>query len=523
MNYSFYYINQNIQEVEIKDDQSFNEFLDNSSNLNNEIFIKEKKINILDKVEETIIFNNINEEPQLSLIDNNYNKNNNNNAEESNISLGTKMYNGEKSENSTFIIKGDSLLKKLESNEKVKSEHESKISLEDSNSNSNSNKNSHLINKESIPIKFEEQDKNIEEEKIKEENQKTIINNLTSKVSKLQIRISNLEKEKEDMIKENEEILKQNDIVKKAIKLSKNEAIFHQQSLKKSNEEKEKLQNEIDYLKNNYDSIIVDYKKKLSLLEKENIELKKEKSIFESSICKTVHKNIKCKHCFSMPIIGYRYKCSQCDDYNLCQQCYDENSESRNHSHFFYRIKTSQENNMNNNANIININNFIPNNQNIATYSYKCLSPDIKKVIYNGKYETNVRIIIQNDSSYKWPQNTKFIWDKNKSQLLTEDIQVKSLSPKEQMTLDIPFKDLQNLNSGEYKTFFDFNVEGHNYGNQLCVFVVVKQENEKDIINFFRNKYKTPKEYKDETISKLLDLYNGDFEETYFKLYFSEF
>ena len=117
-NYSFFYINQNIQEVEIKDDQSFNEFLDNSSNLNNEIFIKEKKINFLDKVEETIIFNNINEEPQLSLIDNN-NKNNNNNAEESNISLGTKIYNGEKSENSTFFIKGDSLLKKLESNEKV--------------------------------------------------------------------------------------------------------------------------------------------------------------------------------------------------------------------------------------------------------------------------------------------------------------------------------------------------------------------------------------------------------------------
>ena len=32
---------------------------------------------------------------------------------------------------------------------------------------------------------------------------------------------------------------------------------------------------------------------------------------------------------------------------------------------------------------------------------------------------------------------------------------------------------------------------------------------------------KTPEEYLDETISNLLDVYNGDFEATYFKLYFS--
>ena len=42
-----------------------------------------------------------------------------------------------------------------------------------------------------------------------------------------------------------------------------------------------------------------------------------------------------------------------------------------------------------------------------------------------------------------------------------------------------------------------------------------------EIIKQFRMKYKTPEEYLDDTISNLLDIYNGDFEATYFKLYFS--
>ena len=38
------------------------------------------------------------------------------------------------------------------------------------------------------------------------------------------------------------------------------------------------------------------------------------------SICNTVHRGIKCSQCFQTPIKGYRYQCSQCKDYNLCQK-----------------------------------------------------------------------------------------------------------------------------------------------------------------------------------------------------------
>ena len=89
------------------------------------------------------------------------------------------------------------------------------------------------------------------------------------------------------------------------------------------------------------------------------------------------------------------------------------------------------------------------------------------------------------------------------------------------MALNISFKNLQNLSSNEYKIYFDFNVNGINFGNKLCIIIIIKQESEQEIINKFRDQYKTPSYYKDENISYLLEKNNEDFEETFFSLYFT--
>ena len=36
------------------------------------------------------------------------------------------------------------------------------------------------------------------------------------------------------------------------------------------------------------------------------------------------HDGIKCEKCFDEPIKGYRYKCTVCNDYNLCEKCIDK-------------------------------------------------------------------------------------------------------------------------------------------------------------------------------------------------------
>ena len=40
------------------------------------------------------------------------------------------------------------------------------------------------------------------------------------------------------------------------------------------------------------------------------------------------------------------------------------------------------------------------------------------------------------------------------------------------------------------------------------------------MIKKFRMKYKTPERFTDKTIANFLDIYNGDFEKVYYKLYF---
>ena len=58
------------------------------------------------------------------------------------------------------------------------------------------------------------------------------------------------------------------------------------------------------------------------------------------SMCNTVHEGVKCQKCNQYPIIGYRYKCSVCNNYNLCQNC-EENSE---HEHDFIKIRKVNKN-----------------------------------------------------------------------------------------------------------------------------------------------------------------------------------
>jgi len=55
---------------------------------------------------------------------------------------------------------------------------------------------------------------------------------------------------------------------------------------------------------------------------------------------KTVHFRISCDMCQASPIVGIRYKCSVCPDYDLCEKCESENW--RQHSHPMIKFRESQ-------------------------------------------------------------------------------------------------------------------------------------------------------------------------------------
>ena len=56
--------------------------------------------------------------------------------------------------------------------------------------------------------------------------------------------------------------------------------------------------------------------------------------------CKTIHNGISCNYCKKCPIVGYRYKCMECPEYNLCQIC----EKVVEHEHNFIKFVTEEKN-----------------------------------------------------------------------------------------------------------------------------------------------------------------------------------
>jgi len=48
-----------------------------------------------------------------------------------------------------------------------------------------------------------------------------------------------------------------------------------------------------------------------------------------------VHKNVRCDGCGKFPLVGIRYKCTECCNFDFCEQC----EATVEHSHNFIKIK----------------------------------------------------------------------------------------------------------------------------------------------------------------------------------------
>ena len=59
----------------------------------------------------------------------------------------------------------------------------------------------------------------------------------------------------------------------------------------------------------------------------------------------TIHTGIKCNLCGKKPIIGIRYKCSKCEDFNLCEECEEKNYRRKIHKHYFIILRDIEEEN----------------------------------------------------------------------------------------------------------------------------------------------------------------------------------
>ena len=391
--------------------------------------------------------------PMHSYNNNTNNKNNNNNASNNNIDYmpntrNSKVLLGEKhkrQKQSNILEQQDN----LDNRNKIR-----KIDLDPQRMILSQHNMNH--------IKFSEILK--ENKKLKEENEKNqkIIENYNKKIEQIenevQIKITDALTKIFDEKNKNDTQIR--NIIKNAMK-----------DYQKENEEKLNL-----IMKEIPEKMENDFKQKAQELEKLYYNIYQNSQNSNKSNNNTVHLGIKCQKCFANPIIGIRYKCNECDNYNLCEKCEKENSENNDHPHLFIKYNKKEEtpktekNNYKNNINNINninslennninnlesnkINNynnnnnikpvvFIDKNQNknqeqnnnnnifeshisfdkkkekiektdFDNYSYSCLTKELSFGAYQGTKQERFNLTLKNDGIFPWPKNSSFLLKDN--------------------------------------------------------------------------------------------------------------
>ena len=371
-------------------------------------------------------------------------------------------------------------------------------------------------------------------EKIKNSKQSQSVNVLENKNKSQNMEIL----KKDEIIKELniqiEEFKKEKKLYEKQIndyKKCLNEKNKKNQEDMKNNEDLEKLKLQIaKELESNYEKILNQEKVKMSKEVNERIQLiqkkyegqleqiKKQKKI--NSKNKIVHQKIKCEHCFMEPIIGYRYKCVECQNYNLCESCEEKNCYDEQHPHDFIKMRKEKKDNISN----IKLNNFMDNkinNNNFENdYSFECLTDlNEPKEVSEGWQYFKLEIKLRNNQKNKWPNSkTKLILDTKNSELKINDI---FLNPQEFMetekyTIEVV---LGSLPPGKYKGAMQFEVDGKIFGDGIFFYIIIKAKDINTVNNIddyyklqkFRDEYALPKEdYPDDILFNSLKLNNFD-------------
>ena len=168
-----------------------------------------------------------------------------------------------------------------------------------------------------------------ENKKLKKENEdnKKLIYNQNKKLKDIENEIQIKVKEALNQIKnennENEKFIREQ--IKKAL-----------EHYKEQNEEKLNLI--ISEIPNEMEKNLEKKAKEL-----ENLYYNQYKTKIVNKKNKEIHDGIKCQKCFMQPIIGIRYKCSICKEYNLCDDCEKINEETNDHQHTFFKIVKKEQ------------------------------------------------------------------------------------------------------------------------------------------------------------------------------------
>ena len=371
-----------------------------------------------------------------------------------------------------------------------------------------------LEQKEKALIEQNKKDKN----KIRElkEKQKEYENNINKKEDKIEINNFDFNNQEDNKILEN--ILEQQskDFTQEISKIKQDYI-----------NQKDNMQNQENFFINefrkinNYLQKLIDFEKKRR---KEFIEkINDRPKIVNFSLNETVHEGFRCQKCRQKPIIGIRYECSNCHNYNLCEKCekeIDDNIEHRNHD--FIKIRNAKKNAIRENEKednqkkeIIEKKEIIKKEdvqkkeenkkkeeiENKKVIEIKKENTDKKKVysfeildykeakIYYGTKKFQINLTIKNNCEFQYPDGAKIKCLDGSLLKNINEIKIKKLKPNEKQKIVLQYN-LEKLmiNEGiKYYTFLGVEINNQMIGNEFIVYINILDTKNMELVNQFRN------------------------------------
>ena len=111
-------------------------------------------------------------------------------------------------------------------------------------------------------------------------------------------------------------------------------------------------------------------------------------------------------------------------------------------------------------------------------YSFECdYSNNINLITYInvGTESAKIDLVLKNNGTLDWSDDTKLIFDK-KSDILGNEVKLKPQKKNEKEKYEIILNDLRDLDEGEYKSYVKFCIDGSIIGETLILILKVKKK-----------------------------------------------
>ena len=213
----------------------------------------------------------------------------------------------------------------------------------------------------------------------------------------------------------------------------------------------------------------------------------------------SIHEDIRCDGCSIKPIKGDRYKCSVCENFDLCEKCEEENyQKGKQHPHNFIRIRQPIHSDEilpeinpkplynsidiplkiepNNSKKIESDSSLIISN---VKYSSQCISNLLELNYYlDSKENPKIVISLKNDGLVSWPKPCFLGSLKEKSSIDCRTIPVAAnINPTGEINLEIKFNfpEDKQVKPGNYICFVQLYYSSSKiyFGEEICIFVNV--------------------------------------------------